>query len=534
MVKYITYDIRCLENIKLSTTHNQIDFEESLDYISGSSIRGAFIYNYINQFGIDDISNSPHKEKFFSDNIIFFNAYPKVNNKRSFPLPKCFFAPKSEMKIATDYLNVELGVDNELKPLYEKVRVCEFVIENGNTLNKVKVEKESHLHINKNTPKNKLYRYETIKKDQVFSGIIMTSDDYENEVVRILNESTFYIGGSKGSGYGRCKIENFKVLDENPEFTLSNIKESKDFYVIALSDIIYRNDHGKYTTTLDGHALGYENAKFVDSNIETKYISTYNNKWRQKTPNTVAIKAGSVFKFHVDETVDTKKLTEIMTYGIGEKKNEGFGRIAIVDEIKYKTIKLNAYNDTSDLMSETIYAKDNQFLKTIGLEIFKNRVNKKINREVLELNKNIKPNDWTKLKPSQIGNLMTLINSLIILDPTTGKQKFADYIIHLTSKTNNPLYKALFSIVTKDENKNMLVFLDNYLKDSDNKEKFKDKFKDCAINSRDFPDFFNEIDDEFVYTTNLKILSELFRYRLRIEEVNKLNENHIYNKSKDN
>ncbi|MDF5581148.1 RAMP superfamily CRISPR-associated protein, partial [Vibrio parahaemolyticus] len=185
----------------------------------------------INKYNVGDISNNPHREKLFTDDIVFFNAYPKAKDKRSFPLPKCFFAPKAEMKMASDYLNLELGIDNKLKPLYEKVRLCEFVVENGDTLNKVKIEKESHLHINKNTPKNKLYRYETIKRGQTFSGIIKTVDDYEEEIVNLLKDSIVYIGGSKGSGYGKCKIENLKVSDENPEATLSNLNVDKDFYV---------------------------------------------------------------------------------------------------------------------------------------------------------------------------------------------------------------------------------------------------------------------------------------------------------------
>lgn len=518
MVKYITYDIECLENIKLSTTHNQIDFEESLDYITGSSIRGAFIYNYINKYNVDDISNNPHREKLFTDDIVFFNAYPKAKGKRSFPLPKCFFAPKAEMKMASDYLNLELGIDNKLKPLYEKVRLCEFVVENGEILNKVKVEKESHLHINKNTPKNKLYRYETIKRGQTFSGIIKTIDEYENEIVNLLSDPIIYIGGSKGSGYGKCKIENLKVLDKNPELDLSNLGDLKDFYLIALSDIIYLDELGKYSTIIDGKVLGLTAAKFVDSNIETKYVSSYNNKWRQKTPTTIAIKAGSVFKYHIDEPVDSNMLYETISQGIGVRRNEGFGRIAIVDDIRYKKIALNPDKDISKSENITLSAGDIKLLNSIGLAIFKNRINKNINKEVLELNKKIVKNDWSKLKDTQIGNLMTLINNLIVLDPKTGKDKFKNFMQHLTSKSNNPLYKSLSSIRTNDDSKNMLDFLDDYVKNSDNKEMFKKKFEYCAIKSENFPDYFNEIEPEFIYRTNLKILSEFFRYHLRTKE----------------
>src|SRR5690606_26606484 len=121
-------------------------------------------------------------------------------------------------------------------PGYEKIRLCEFVhIDDEYT--KVKVEKVSNLHINKRKEKNILFRYEAIKKGQVFGGIIKAEEDtYVDEIVNLLEDEIIYIGGSKGSGYGKCIIEDVQVLDENPEEKIFKINDDEEFvYIIALS-----------------------------------------------------------------------------------------------------------------------------------------------------------------------------------------------------------------------------------------------------------------------------------------------------------
>ena len=144
--------------------------------------------------------------------------------------------------------------------------------------------------------------------------------------------------GPKGSGYGKCIIEDIQVLDENPEGKIFQIKDSKeDIYIIALSDIIYKDELGAYRTKIDEDflkkALNLEDVDFVDSSIETKNITSFNNKWNARTPNIVSIKAGSIFKFRVGKGLDMERIKGLMDQGIGGRKAEGYGRIAITTEM---------------------------------------------------------------------------------------------------------------------------------------------------------------------------------------------------------
>ena len=99
MCKYLTYDIRTLEEIKLAKTNVQKDAEESMEYIAGSAIRGAYIYKYIKEYALDDINQGVHKDKLLKGKIKFLNAYPAVEGQRSIPFPKCYYAQKEKNKI---------------------------------------------------------------------------------------------------------------------------------------------------------------------------------------------------------------------------------------------------------------------------------------------------------------------------------------------------------------------------------------------------------------------------------------------------
>ena len=88
-------------------------------------------------------------------------------------------------------------------------------------------------------------------------------------------------------------------------------------------------------------ALNLEDVDFVDSSIETKNITSFNNKWNARTPNIVSIKL-AVFLNLGRKRPRYGKNKRLMDQGIGERKAEGYGRIAIateMDDMYFMTLK---------------------------------------------------------------------------------------------------------------------------------------------------------------------------------------------------
>lgn len=522
MPKYVTYKLRAVENLKLAKTNMQIDTQDSMDYISGSAIRGAYICKYIRKNNIEDINKGEHKEKLLAGGIKFLNAYPVYNGSRSIPLPKAYFAPKEKIKTFEDRIDIVLGLDKKLPQGYERIRSCEFVYKEGNKFIKINVEKISNLHINKKGEKNKLFRYEAIKKGQVFEGIIKIEDeDYVEEVVNLLKDEIIYVGGSKGTGYGKCVVEDIRVLDENPEAQIFQVEENKEhIYIIALSDIIYKDELGVYRTKIDVNLLkkelNIEDVEFIDSSIETKNITNFNNKWNARTPNIVSIKAGSIFKFRVENDLKIERIMQLMDKGIGERKVEGYGRVAITTEMDDMIFYDFEEYFVKDEENISVTDDEKDLLSNVGEKIFKLRVENKINERVLELDKGLK--NYKSLKSSQWGALMELFESLLFLDMESGKNKFFEYIQHVIGKRSNSLKQMnKVEFVTIDKNNKekklkLIEFLIDYMFKVTDRAAFEISFKNCALGIENID---IEVDEDFIYRTNLKILSELCRYQIR-------------------
>lgn len=526
MYKYITYDIEALQNIKLAKSNIQEDSEDTMDYITGSAIRGAFIYKYIHKYKLTDINQGIHREKIFKGDIKFFNAYPKYDDNRSIPFPKCYFAPKEDIrKFKEDgkFLEMSLGLDDDLGNGFEKIRLSDFACfnDNGEIYTQIKVDKESNLHINKHndSEKNHLFRYESIKKGQIFGGIIKVKKDYVNEIFELLNNSEIYVGGSKGSGYGKCIIKNMQEHTDNPEYIMfENMDYFEDeIYFVAMSDIIYRNKSGEYSTIIDSEyikdKLGLEEVNFCDSCIEIKNITGFNNKWNCRIPQIVGIKAGSAFKYGITGDVDKQRLREFIDEGIGERKSEGFGRFVIIDSLDknsqfYKNEK-ERYCEERRIKGKKLCTQFNdnekKQIQELFDEIYKNRIEKSILKRVSDIDSDIR--NRNELSKSQWGKLMDLFTALNYKSPEKGIEHFNMWKRNVNQKDSLSLFNK---VKVKDES--IIEFFSRFVENSSNIVTHKERNEVV-----EFMGFKAEIKSDFAYKMNMKILTELCRYQIRKE-----------------
>lgn len=526
MNKYITYILEALEDIKLAKTVVQIDSEESMDYITGSSIRGAYIYKYMVKNMVSDINTGEHRDKLLKGGIKFMNAYPVYEDKRTMPFPKCYFAPKQEIRNFdnTNTLKLRLGIDRKLDEGYEKIRMPEFVGFDDNDYQVVNIKKKANLHINKSGEKNILFRYDAIKRGQKFKGIIKAEkQEYVEEIIELLSDDIVYIGGSKGSGYGKCRIDDMQIEEINPECEqFENMYDfDNELYLLALSDIIYRTDLGEYKNYIEPDfikkAMNLSKVEYVDSCIETKRVTSFNNKWNCSTPQIVAIKAGSVFKYRFEGEISSESLICFMDKGIGERKAEGFGRFVILSSLKdaylHKDDRINGDSYDFYPVMEKITPEDREQIISIINRVYEQRVNAKINEYVLEMYKSIDHPD--KMERSQWGNYLAMFKSLYYEEPSVGKKKYKDYMDHLNAKKSKS-YKDLIKLNCGD--KKFYEVLKDFVEASDDVDKF---YNICEAKRIEIRNINSCIDSKFVYRINMKILIELCRYHLRKESETK-------------
>lgn len=520
-MRYITFTIKALENLKIGGSGKQIDDENSLDYIPGSSLRGAIIRNYINAHqGIDISEDEVSRQLFLEGDIIFYNAYILKNNEETVPFPLCFYAPKDTLKQYDGTANLA-PIINELKDTieedYKKIKLgtfCKWNLEKG-SLAYTNVDKVGNLHITKVREENNLFRYEAIKAGQFFKGILgIKQEDKVEEIKKLLENKILYLGGAKGSGYGKCEIVELVVTEEyGKEYALVE-ENSKELYLVVLSDTLYTNEYGQSMGIIEAdyieRVLGIEKVELTQCITETTIISGYNAKWGTKLPQYKGIKAGSVFKYTVQTGhLDTNKVKALVEKGIGLRTQEGFGRIALLSEFNIECIcKIESVKEETYALP-ILKNEEMQTVRYMLENIYERKFAKAIDHYLFEMVHQIKMNKSTK--NNQLGNLLNLVRELKVLSATGGKERFSRYMEHLEDKS------------TGAKNQLKDIFIKN--------ERFIDYIKELMNHSDDLK-FFNEqvfelpqlvigeigitLDREKVHQHTLLFMERLLRYVIRI------------------
>ena len=530
MAKYIKYDLENLEEIKITPTINQSDANFSKSYISGSAVKGACIEKYIIENKIKNLNEGISKELFLKGGLKFLNAYPLdiLEKERSLPFPSCYYALKDDIKQQKGDLKITNSLNMEKGKNYAKVKGKEFVLfKNEIDLKNISVLKEEYIHIRKTGEKNdenKIFRYEVIKANENFRGYIKVEDKFEEYIdnIKKLLDNTFYIGGSKGSGYGLCKIYNIKVLNENPEYKyfeetmeLNDVyfEEEEKIYIYALSDIIYRNKLGQYKTIFDeefiAKNIGVDKVEVNEEcYVDTEYCTSFNNKWGYRQPIISAIKAGSIISYDIKEgEVDLDKVKEFIDSGIGERKNDGYGRFIILNSLSGETVINKGYKKEKKLELEKLDKDKNKQMELILNRIYNSKLESNLPNKVLNIKDNLTGDK--EIKTNQWGKLYRLMNILLETDRSEGiKKAEEDYFEHINTKQRNrDLANALRKIEV--DGKELKDFIISYLKMG------VDDFRRSNAYEISLGDAHSSLNEEDVYRYNVRALKELFRLNLR-------------------
>lgn len=538
MKKYLEYEIENLEPLKTSATLMQSDNETSKSYISGSVMKGAYIANYISINKVKDINSYEHKSKLLKGDIKFLNAYPENDMDRTYPFPLCFYTSKSELKNFRDKRRLKISQDKNNENINSKndvqrLKGFEFVRLNFNEKRLVvtKVNKNSYLHIKKaqENENNKLFRYEAIQPFNKFKGIVEFSgnniDENIEEFIKITKEGTFYLGGSKGTGYGLCKIRVSKsIKEDHPEWLYFNKQLEADLdsfintnklYLYTLSDIIIRDSFGVYQSYIDPKIiekkLGGVEVELCNSFIQTETFTGFNSKWGYRLPLVKGIKAGSVIEYNIQGKINIKNLKKFIQEGIGERKIDGFGRFILLNKLDF-TLLCNETNELKEIKEVELNPKERNQMQDIVNKIYNVRLDNVLIDKVLNLDKELKKYRNTTTS-SQWAKLFMLMCNIENLDMESGIKHMEQYFNQIKAKTNNrELINSLNKIKIYDEK--LINYLVKELKDLEERNFCRKNQNKVVLSGVE-----SQITKKQIYRFKLKVLKEAFRLQYKNGEV---------------
>jgi CRISPR-associated protein Csx10 len=382
---YYRLTIELQEPLKISSVRGTSDSSTALDYIPGSMIRGALIHAYLRDRGMapEDLDT---RRLFQSDYLQFWNGYREIAGERGLPFARNLFEPKAQARTQIAVRHVWNGLDPEKmaeirdrSPVQLKRQVMALRSDQVITAGRVKASSTLHLSVNgSGTGETHLYRYEAIASGQRFQAVIWASPEADTDFMDWLKSQIrlqLWIGGARNSGYGRTEVRIEPCLASPEALWTPDDEQGDRLYVYAASDWLIRHpETGAWTTCLPSEWLGKQlglQLELEDQHVGTRLSSGYVAPWKAYQPAVQAVEAGSVFSYRIlSGKLNPDRLTDLMSKGIGDRRNEGYGRLLFLADWPY----IEIVDEDADLISVQTFHGSQPSQATHELDALRNRM----------------------------------------------------------------------------------------------------------------------------------------------------------------
>lgn len=535
MTVYYCYEIKTLQPLKMGGTGSQADNETALDYIAGSALRGAFIGAYLQEKpGIELHEDGHMRRRWLEGDLRFLNGYISIDGQRSWPFPACLYMAKNDWKLFSEQkqpVPVVNSLDNMIDEQMERLPAAGFISYGpAEQFTWHQTKMTAKLHINLQADQTRLYRYEAIAAGQSFISVVAV--DHEDEEIKSFLQSftnkIIYLGGSKSNGYGKCQVTNVTRRAENPECRDSWSDFTQTFYVYCLSDIIIRDEKGRLSSRIPERILaadlGVDGVILESAAVQTIVTDGFNQKWGARLPKQQAIQKGSIFKYCYKGNIDQSRAERFLHQGIGERRVDGFGRIALLPAMRMDLVDKGQVLPMSRQVSDSRLSQaELKQVQHILKRVMMQRIRAGLENRIWEWSQD---SDDKAISSSQLTQWMNLFNHAKSLTPDAGKAEIEQYILRLgkrvkeqngrSEETERVNQRALYSLMKARIGKQpWLEHIRSYVQQADN--------VDELIHSLQLPELSIAgqegkalLSKEDVYRLNMEMLYQYVRERRRL------------------
>ncbi|MBO0348512.1 RAMP superfamily protein [Phormidium pseudopriestleyi FRX01] len=390
-MKAITFILETQQPVLATSFQGDPNSDVSYSYLPGSMIRGALIGRYLQRHRLqntDILTDETVRRLFFDGSTRYLNGYLYSHNQqRTLPLPKSWIKEKKAALKESELMQVyDLSVDeHELeapKPVGEYFwekdssgSVILYTVNRRINIHNLRDRRKGRSAPDKLNPTtNKvletrdraIFRYDALDAGQSFQAVILCTDIDVDLLQNLLDPPDIWIGGSQSAGYGHNKISNISIIDKWNETNVpveNRQEDATSLSITLLSDLIIRDKRGQYVpiapTQLLCEFLG------VSLTLKSSYVSFttiggFNRKWGLPLPQIPAIEAGSVFVYNYVDDLTTEQILTLKAEGIGERRVEGFGRIAVnlLNTANFKVKLPKVVNHQTDRTTQSDYSRN--------------------------------------------------------------------------------------------------------------------------------------------------------------------------------
>lgn len=486
-MKAITFSLTTQQPLLATSFQGDPNSDVSYSYIPGSMIRGAIIGRYMKLHHLSelDLTNNEAKRLFFSaSSTRYLNAYllsQDKQQKRTLPTPLSWFKdkdaelPESNSTFIQVYDRAqEYELPEEVEPKKVEQKFCTVngvVVVLYSERRRINIHNQRDRKKGRSTPtkrdrqtgqiivegEGEIFRYEAIDAEQAFQAVILCNDNDTDLLKGVLEKSEdLWLGGSQSAGYGHTKIRDVTVHDTWNEIGLPAKKRVNcaSLTITLLSDLILRDEWGQYAA-IPPRASKQEDCEQEDAKQQTSapltkslkiplgvdhlepkasfasstLVGGFNRKWGLHLPQVPVLTAGSVFVFE-KISLTAEQIQQLEEQGIGERRNEGFGRVA-VNWLQEELFQARQPEPFRVIDQPTLRLESSRFLAAQMAErLLKQKLERKLQNKVgcLTLQGNITNNQLSRLQLVALQALSTrdlnLVLSLLDNLPSNARGQF--------------------------------------------------------------------------------------------------------------
>jgi len=352
----IFINLKTIQPLLATSFQGDPNSDVSYKYVPGSMLRGAIIGRYLRLKQQPDLDlNSAEVQRLFfdSDKTRYLNSYLISNQtQRTLPTPRSWYKDKSsELSDDTPISVYDFSIsDNEdidsPKSLYGQFCAYEdYVVRLYNPERRINIHNSRDRRKGRSSKKEdqfnsegEIFRYDALDVGQTFQSVVLCEDQDVPLLEKLLAEPDLWLGGSRSAGYGHTKL-SYEIANDTWQETeafLEEDDETEHLTIILLSDTILYDASGQPTANPNllniaiNSTCGSSLTEPMHENIfsSNTFVGGFNRKWGLPLPQVPALAAGTVVIFK-DAELTNEQIQQLQWQGVGARRNEGFGRIAV-------------------------------------------------------------------------------------------------------------------------------------------------------------------------------------------------------------
>ena len=381
----IQIKLKLIEPLHLAASHTVSPTASTLEFIPGTALRGALAKKYLDQKGC--VAEDENFQNWFLKEGVRFGSLTPLGNSLSYklasePLPLTAFTCKLYPGFRSDDF-ANHGVRDMLFEFmkgeddfpddrcYHENCESHLVPFNGfyfsdSSYGKISIYKrlETRTAIDSMTEtaaQRQLYSLEVLEEGQIFGGSIELETREQELAFKAMllgDDAEIRLGAARTRGFGLAKIFEAKLsgpADKMLENLSERIKNFNDhalhtrsigckgnslcFALTLRSDCILVDEYLRCQGIVTPQALGFyvhpalAQATPLAAFCRTRLVDGWNAAQKNPRPTEAAICSGSVFVFGINASPEELAgyLVNLEKYGMGERRQEGYGRVTVCD-----------------------------------------------------------------------------------------------------------------------------------------------------------------------------------------------------------